>query len=47
MSKNLSNIVINLTRIAKKFRDRMKNFTREIIVNVAKSLNDRMKIKDK
>ena len=47
MSKNLSNVIINLIKIAKKFRDRIKNFTREIIVNAAKSLNNRMKIKDK
>ncbi len=47
MPKNLSNTAINLTRIAKKFRDRIENFTREIVINVIKSLNGRMKIKDK
>ncbi len=47
MSKNLSNAAINLIRIAKKFRDGMKGFTREIVINAAKSLNNRMKIKGK
>ena len=47
MSKNLNNIIINLTRIAKKFRDKIKDFTREIVINVIKSHNGRMKIKDK
>ncbi len=47
MFKNLSNTAINLTRIAKKFRDKIENFTREIVVNATKSLNNRMKVKDK
>ena len=47
MFKNLSNIAINLTRIAKKFRDGVEGFTREMVVNAAKSLDGRMKIKDK
>ncbi len=47
MSKNLNNIAINLTRITKKFRDRMEGFTREMIINAAKSLNNRMKVKSK
>ena len=40
-------MVVNLTRIVKKFRDGIDDFTREIVINAAKSLNDRMKIKDK
>ena len=47
MFKNLNNTAINLTRIAKKFRDKVKNFTREIVINAAKSLDSRMKIKNK
>ncbi len=47
MSKNLNNTTINLTRIAKKFRDKMKGFTREMVVNAAKSLDGRIKIKNK
>ncbi len=47
MFKNLSNAAINLTRIAKKFRDGMESFTREMIVNAVKSLDGRMKIKGK
>ena len=43
----MSNVAINLTRIAKKFRDEMKGFTREMVVNVAKSLDSRMKVKGK
>ncbi len=47
MFKNLNNIVINLTRIVKKFKDEIEGFTREMVVNAAKSLNSRMKVKDK
>ena len=47
MSKNLNNTAINLTRIAKKSRDGVEDFTREMIVNAAKSFDDRMKVKDK
>ena len=47
MPKNLSNTAINLTRIAKKFRDGVEGFTREIIINAAKSLDNRIKVKGK
>ncbi len=36
-----------MTRITKKFRDKIDDFTREMVVNVAKSFDGRMKIKDK
>ena len=47
MFKNLNNTAINLNRITKKFRDEIEGFTREMIVNAAKSLNNRIKLKDK